>query len=108
MFAIGVAAFVFTVILAYGALKLFPKWGLMDRPEKYGFSRSPIPYYGGLAISFSFIICVLFFLPFDRAVIGVLTALLLLVITSFLDDRYGLSPYLRLGIQIFAGIIIVY
>lgn len=99
--------FALTVLLTFLALKLFPKWGLMDRPHKYGLKRAPIPYYGGLVISVSFLISVAIFVPVKADLIGVLVAAGLLVLVSFLDDRYNLSPFLRLGVQILVAIIVV-
>ena len=42
-------AFVLGVISVKLALRFFPALGLMDRPQKYGLKRAPIPYYGGTA-----------------------------------------------------------
>lgn len=105
---IGLASFVLTVLLLLLALKLFPKFGLMDRPHKYGLKRNPIPYYGGLVIFVAFIICVFGFVPLSKDLFGVLFAGALLVLVSFLDDKYGLSPFLRLGVQILVGVIVVF
>lgn len=108
VFAISVFAFVLTVVFSFVAVRFFPKFGLMDRPAKYGLFRSPIPYYGGLAIFFGFVFSILIFVPLDRPLAGVLIALSLLVLVSFLDDYFSLHPFLRLFVQIFAGLIVVY
>jgi UDP-N-acetylmuramyl pentapeptide phosphotransferase/UDP-N-acetylglucosamine-1-phosphate transferase len=52
----GITAFVFTFVLVLAALSFFPRLGLMDRPERYGLDRSPIPYYGGLCMFVAFFI----------------------------------------------------
>lgn len=103
--ALTAFAITFTAVLA--ALKFFPKWGLMDRPEKYGLKRKPIPYYGGLTIFLGFTVSVLLFVKMDVTLAGFLVAAALIAAVSFIDDYRGLSPVLRLFVQIFAALILV-
>lgn len=100
-------AFVLTFLMCLGALKFFPKWGLMDRPQKYGLKRKPIPYYGGVILFIAFILSVLLFVPLDAPLIIFLLGATLIVLVSFLDDMFGLSPLLRLFVQIFAASMLV-
>lgn len=109
-FTIFISSFGFTLSFAYLALKSFPKLGLMDRPERYGHKRAAIPYPGGVASFFAFLASVFLFLPvFEGS--AVLTAVLagasLLAFTCFLDDRLGLSPYLRLAVQFIVASLVV-
>ncbi|HLG26102.1 MAG TPA: hypothetical protein VI588_04970, partial [Candidatus Gracilibacteria bacterium] len=48
-------AFCLTLALTVVAIKIFPKLGLMDRPWKYGLTRKPIPYYGGVVLYLGFV-----------------------------------------------------
>lgn len=100
-------AFILTFVLCCAALKLFPRWGLMDRPQKYGLKRKPIPYYGGLILFLSFVVSVLIFVELDAALIIFLLAATLIVFVSFLDDMFGLSPWLRLLVQVSAAVMLV-
>jgi len=100
-------AFFLTLALTLGALKVFPKWGLMDKPKDYGLKRRPIPYYGGLVILISFLVSVLIFVELSPALIGLLVGAVLIAGVSFLDDKFGLSPFIRLGVQVFAALILV-
>lgn len=100
-------AFVSTVILVILAIKFFPKWGLMDRPKKYGLERKPIPYYGGLVLVIVFIISTLIFVPLDINVIGLLVGALLIATISFLDDLFEVNPWVRLFVQFLAALTIV-
>lgn len=100
-------SFLFTFVLVFGATKFFPKWGMVDRPHKYGLKRNPIPYYGGLTIFAGFLVSVLIFVKMDFAIGMVLSGALLIVAVSFIDDLQGLSPWLRLGVHILAGILLV-
>lgn len=100
----------FTVAFGWLTLKGFPKWGLMDRPERYGHPRAPIPYPGGVAVFFAFLASALSFLPFGSdqpMVIAMLAGASLLAFTCFWDDRRGLSPYLRLLVQTLVAIFLV-
>lgn len=99
----------FGISLGLGALVLkgFPKLGFMDRPERYGHKRDPIPYPGGIAPLLAIITSLLIFLPLEGPLIAVLTGAILLGLTSFVDDRKGLSPFLRLGVQFLSGALLV-
>lgn len=103
----SIIAFISTLFLIKLVLIFFPKWGLLDRPAKYGIKRAPIPYYGGIVIYLVFSLLLLLFLPIDKHLIGFLSAGSLLVLVSFLDDKFGLSPTLRLFIQFLAALIVV-
>lgn len=86
---------------------IFPKIGLMDRPERYGHKRSPVPYPAGIILPVIFSIIAFLILPHDKHLFGFLSAAWVLVMTSFVDDRIGLSPFFRLGIQISCAVIVV-
>ncbi len=96
-------AFALTFLLCLAVLRFFPRLGLMDRPERYGHSRKPIPYPGGLAIVFGVLVPLLSLLSLNSAMGSVLLGLVLLAFTCFWDDRRGLSPYFRFGVQLLAA-----
>jgi len=101
-------SFLLTVGLVLAALRLFPKWGLMDRPWKYGLKRKPIPYYGGLAIYLGFMISSLVFIKADSLhLAGLMLGGTMICLISFLDDRYGLNPWIRLGVQVLSALVLV-
>lgn len=106
-FFAAIFSFILAFFLVLLALKFFPKLKLMDRPERYGLKRKPIPYYGGLTIIIAFYVSVLLFVPLDSRVISLLISGGLIGIVSFFDDLIGLSPFFRLFIQILAAIILV-
>lgn len=106
-FAMLLTSFGLSVGFSWGALKLFPKIGLMDKPERYGHSRKPIPYPGGVAIFLAFFISLLIFVPIDRMLASVLIGATLLAAVSFVDDVRRLSPFLRLAIQFVAAALLV-
>lgn len=96
-------AFALTLLFTYLSVRFFPRLGLLDNPKKYGLKREPIPYFGGLAIFCGFFISVLIFLPLSKEILGLLSGVLILLIVSFLDDRFGLPAWLRLVTQIIAA-----
>lgn len=103
----AVSAFALTFFLLLIAMKVFPKLGLMDRPEKYGLKRKPVPYPGGVLLYLSFLILSLIFFEPTFKLGGLLAGGGLLVLVSFLDDRYNLSPWIRLVTQFGVALILV-
>lgn len=100
-------AFGLTLIFTVAAIRFFPKWGLMDRPHKYGLKRKPIPYYGGLILVIVFVITSLLFVEIDKHVLGVILGALMIAGISFLDDLRNINPWIRLLVQILAAVTIV-
>jgi len=105
---VAVFTFALMVVLGIFCLKFFPKIGMVDSPEKYGMTRAPIPYSGGVAMYVVFLIATLIFVPIDKEVLALLCGSGLIVLVGFLDDRFGLSPLIRLFFQFVAGVILVY
>src|SRR5512136_2739522 len=103
----ALAAFSLTVISVLIALKVFPKLGLMDRPEKYGLKRKPIPYPGGILLYLVFVLLALMFFEPTLKLMGLLFGSGLLVLISFIDDRINLPPLLRLGVQLIVALVMV-
>lgn len=100
-------SFISTLILTFVALKLFPKWKMLDRPHKYGLKRKPIPYYGGLIFVFVFILGTILFVQLEMKVIGVLIGALMIAGVSFLDDLKDVNPWIRLGVQCLGALTVV-
>jgi UDP-GlcNAc:undecaprenyl-phosphate/decaprenyl-phosphate GlcNAc-1-phosphate transferase len=102
----GLSAFLLTLLVVWIGVKGFPRLGLMDRPQKYGLKRAPIPYPGGILLVLVFIaLCLVFFEPTAKLV-GLLLGVALLGVVSFIDDRLGLSPWVRLLNQIVVAVIV--
>ena len=104
---VSLTAFLVTFLVVLIGLKFFPKFKMVDRPEKYGLSRKPIPYYGGILIFVSFLICVAGFVGFSEAVLGLVLAGGLIVLVGVLDDYRGVNPFLRILIQVLAALVLV-
>ncbi len=73
--------------------------GMQDRPADRKLHQALVPYLGGIAILAGWIVA--FLTPGTLAESAVLLgSMTVLGITGFVDDRYDISPHLRLGIQI--------
>src|SRR4030042_2453744 len=103
----AIFAFMLTVILTVIALWLFPKLKMMDRPEKYGLKRKPIPYYGGLVLVLVFVVSVMLFVKLDNRVVGVVIGGLMIAGVSFIDDFKNLNPWIRLFVQFLGALTVV-
>ena len=94
---------VISFALTQVAIKRFPKWKLLDFPERYRLKRDKIPYPGGLV--FLFITTIVLGLSaagmfLDKQFWILAPATLGLGILSFWDDRKPLSPLMRFFIQV--------
>lgn len=106
MLYLPLLAFTLCTLLHLGALRVFPKIGLLDFPERYGLHRPRLPYPTGIIAVFSFLPLFLSYFPWTTQNAGLVAGLLLLSIVSCIDDRTPLPPSLRLAIQIIVAIII--
>lgn len=105
--SIFLMSFVGELFLVLTAFLLFPKLKLMDKPQKYGLTRKPIPYGGGILIYLVFFVMTIVFLPLSEQLAGILTATTLVVLVSFIDDFFCLPAWPRLVMQLVAtGIVI--
>ncbi|MEQ1849383.1 MAG: MraY family glycosyltransferase [Candidatus Peribacteraceae bacterium] len=100
------SAFLLTVAGYLFALKLFPAIGLLDFPERYGLTRTRLPYPAGCIAILVFVIV---FATIDHDItkqIGVLAAIVILGVVSFLDDRSPLPSWVRLMSQITVAVLV--
>lgn len=106
MLIIPLLAFVICVILHWIALKDFVKLKLLDNPEKYGMTRRKLPYPTGILAVLIFLVFFAILSPWTVQNAGVLISIMLLALISFIDDRRGIDPKLRLVIQALVAFII--
>ncbi len=72
----------------------------MDNPSKYGWSRTPIPYSMGFALSLLWIALVLFVTwPVSGSLAVLLLAVFGLSLLGILDDFYNIKPWIRILVQ---------
>ncbi|MBW4618054.1 MAG: undecaprenyl/decaprenyl-phosphate alpha-N-acetylglucosaminyl 1-phosphate transferase [Cyanosarcina radialis HA8281-LM2] len=121
----GWLAVAFTFLIAWGITYLFMptvrsfalKVGWADQPNARRLNKEPLPNAGGLVIYAGVIaalvlalVIVSIFKPIRPDVLAqVLTILLggsFLVLVGFIDDQFGLHPYIRLLAQVLAAILL--
>ena len=88
------------------ALKDFVKLKLLDNPEAYGHKRRKLPYPTGILSVLTFVALFGFTAPWTTQTAGILIGILILALVSFIDDRNGLDPRLRLLVQILIAFLI--
>ncbi|HEX7456223.1 MAG TPA: MraY family glycosyltransferase [Candidatus Nanoarchaeia archaeon] len=108
----AVTSFFITPVTIWAAKKFlvldFP-W----RPHPGILHKRPIPRAGGVATFLAIVVTYLIFIffsgqaVFDKHLIGILIAGLLVVCVGVLDDKYDINPYLRLFTNVLAAGIIV-
>ena len=77
------------------SVRVFPSWGLLDFPERYGLKRGKIPYPGGITLAFlACLICIIFGWN------GIAIIISATAIIAFLDDRFQLPALPRLLSQL--------
>lgn len=106
LFAVALGLFLVSVALHTLACWVFPRIGLLDFPERYGLKRLPIPYPTGCISVLIFCIFVVTSTTLDKQIIGLLMGIILMTISSFIDDRTHLSPFIRLSVQTIVAFII--
>ncbi|MEH6347730.1 MAG: MraY family glycosyltransferase [Bermanella sp.] len=102
----------FSLVLTYVLTRLLipvaPKLGLIDVPCQRKKHTGAIPLVGGLAIYASVFICTMLFTKLQIELLSIITLGGILTTLGTLDDKYGLSPNLRLALQFFAGGLLSY
>src|SRR5258708_18965903 len=101
----GLVSFLATPLV----ISLAWKFGLIDDPKTNKHPKvlhtKPTPRGGGLAIFISILVGSIIFIPLDIHIIAILFGALLILVIGLLDDKYNLSPYLRLVVQFLAAAI---
>ncbi|MCF7846779.1 MAG: undecaprenyl/decaprenyl-phosphate alpha-N-acetylglucosaminyl 1-phosphate transferase [Candidatus Gracilibacteria bacterium] len=89
------------------SVQVFPWWGLLDFPQRYGLHRKKIPYPGGLTL----VLLVLAFFLTDQSFWPLAIAVAALGAVSFWDDREPLPIWSRgivhvaaAGFVLFSGV----
>src|SRR5947209_203111 len=107
------AAAVVTALLTPVTMRLATAVGAIDQPRERGLSERSTPLLGGLAIFAGALAAALIWLPSGyhsehQLWHGVLIGAALITAVGALDDRYDLPPFVKLGGQIAAAVIVVH
>lgn len=99
----GAISFLVTAVV----IKFAKKLKIVDDPRLATHPKVihtvPTPRGGGIPIFLALLTTSMIFLPVDKHLIGILIGATIVSVMGFLDDRYGLNPYLRLGLGFLAA-----
>jgi UDP-GlcNAc:undecaprenyl-phosphate/decaprenyl-phosphate GlcNAc-1-phosphate transferase len=87
--------------------KLAIKLGVVDQPNYRKVHTRIMPRLGGLAIYFAFAVSFFLFVPMSTEALGIFIGGTVIVITGALDDKYQLSPKMKMLGQLIASIIVI-
>jgi len=99
-------AFAGTVLLIAAAMRVFPRWGLLDFPERYGLNRKRLPYPVGIAAVITFLAVFILYMPLNQQNTGLILGIVLLAGIAYIDDRRPLPALPRFGVQIAVALLI--
>jgi len=105
--SILVSSFLASLVLIFLLEAAFRKLHWLDKPQVYGYQRSPVPYGMGVVFFLIFLPFGLYFLELSPQLIALFVSGALLTATCFLDDRVNLPTLPRLCVQILCAVILV-
>ncbi|MCT4591844.1 MAG: undecaprenyl/decaprenyl-phosphate alpha-N-acetylglucosaminyl 1-phosphate transferase [Candidatus Gracilibacteria bacterium] len=100
-------SFTISLLGSLFVMRFFPKWRIIDNPQKYGHQRNPIPLPGSVFIIPTFVVISLIFLPFSKHLLALTLGAIIMYLVAFIDDRKGLPATFRLMIQVTLGLLVV-
>ncbi len=101
-------AFLIPLILTPIMIKIAPIVGYIDVPkDERRVHKKPVALLGGLAIFLAVVVSVFIFKCITRETIAYLLGGVVIVVSGLIDDKYPLSPKVKLLFQIIASIILV-
>ena len=87
------------------------RFGFVDDPKtRYHPAHTHkgiIPRAGGLALFLGIALSIVLFVPLTKLILGVLLGSAVLTLVGLADDKKDVSPYIRLGINILAALVVV-
>jgi len=102
-----VIALTIALILTPFVKKLAIRWGVIDKPNHRKVHIRTMPRLGGLAIFVAFLASYLLITPKSDITWGILAGAVIIVIIGALDDKFQISPKLKLLGQLIAAIVVV-
>lgn len=107
---IFIAAFLISFFSTPLVIRIYQKLKMVDAPDpkkSMTTHEHPVPRGGGVPVFLSLLLTILFFVGVDQRLAGILIGACILTVVGVLDDRYNLSPYLRLVLLFFAAGVVV-
>jgi len=112
------SVFIMAWLFVYGLTPFvirFASWAnFVDKPEARKIHEHSVPLMGGVSVFIGFFLLCLYDVvmtssrTFDRGIIGYLVSSVLIVILGLIDDRNGMSPWIKLFGQISVSLIFIF
>lgn len=102
-----VAAAVCAIAVPLVALPASRRYGVMAEPGGRHAHARPTPMLGGLAMWAGFAVAWLLFMPHDLSELGVVVVSFLAMALLVVDDRRGMRPLVKLGVQVGLAVVAV-
>jgi UDP-GlcNAc:undecaprenyl-phosphate GlcNAc-1-phosphate transferase len=108
-FPVMIAGFAAAVGFTPLTKRLAVRLGVLDQPSSRKVHKAPTPLMGGLAIYSALVVAVLLFSPpFYLVEFGaILAGTTWLAMVGFVDDRNGMKPWIKMGAQVIAGVVLI-
>ena len=101
------AALVVSAAMVPLAIRLSRRYGVVAQPGGRHAHANPTPLLGGLAMWVGLAVAALVFLPKDEKTLGVVTVSGLAMALLVIDDKRGMSPLVKLAIQVAVAVVAV-
>lgn len=88
--------------------KLAIKWGVVDQPDHRKVHTRIMPRMGGLAIFIAFVVSFYIYVPKNKESIGILIGGAIIALTGMIDDKYQISPKMKMLGQLIAALVVIW
>ncbi|KIL49895.1 glycosyltransferase family 4 protein [Jeotgalibacillus soli] len=102
-----IVVFLLSILLTPLVKKFSIAIGATDTPDHRKVHKTIMPRMGGLAIYLSFLIGILIIQPAGDSTWPIIVGATIIIITGALDDRFQLSPKLKLLGQLLAALVVI-
>lgn len=102
----GIAFFVSYIITPFIA-QVGKKQNLVDRPGYRKIHNDSIPNLGGIVIFFGFILSILFVIPIEGGVKGLIAGSVIILLLGIIDDIVDISPRYKFIIQMIPALLVI-
>lgn len=100
-------AFLVSYLVTPIVIKFAKKLKIVDDPKLNKHPKvihtEPTPRGGGIPVFIAIFLASLMFIPIDKHIISILVGAFIIFVMGYLDDRYNLNPYLRIGLSFLAA-----
>lgn len=105
-------SFLATLVITPFCIIFIKKLGLWDDPKKRNhpgvLHKIPIPRGGGIPLFLGIFLVSLFFLPLNKTIILLFAASIISLIIGVIDDKFDISPFIRLSFNFLCATIVVF